>query len=241
MSTEKTISLPVLCAAVLVVTGGLIAVQWGGSEPAAAEVGAPTERAAAPLAAAGKPPTAVSKPVREGSIPPVVAPEDFTWGDPGAPVKIVEFADYQCPYCNRAAKTLATLMKTNRPQDVYIVFKNLPLFMHPSAPMAARAAIAAGRQGKFWAFHDLLFERQTELKSLGKDALFPWIRELGLDERKFIEDMTSRATRAQLDADRAEARRIGISTTPNFFLNGVHRPGLSVTVAQRLIDKLKRQ
>jgi len=106
--------------------------------------------------------------------------------------------------------------------------------------MAARAAIAAGKQGKFWEFHDLLFQRQTELKTLGKDAIFPWILELKLDGRKFIEDMTSRATRAQLNANMAEARRIGIYTTPNFFLNGVHRPGLSVTVAQRLIDKLKR-
>ena len=106
--------------------------------------------------------------------------------------------------------------------------------------MAARAAIAAGRQGKFWEFHNLLFQRQSELKTLGKDALWPWIRELKLDERKFIEDMTSRATRAQVDADAAEARRIGIYTTPNFFINGRHRPGLSMQVVQRMVEQARK-
>ena len=66
------------------------------------------------------------------------------------------------------------------------------------------------------------------------------IRELKLDERKFIEDMTSRATRAQVDADAAEARRIGIYTTPNFFINGRHRPGLSMQVVQRMVEQARK-
>ena len=178
---------------------------------------------------------------REGSLPPTIAPEDFSWGDPNAPVQIVEFADYQCPYCSKTAEMLAKIKKTYKPEEVYIVFKNLPLtYIHPSAPMAARAAIAAGRQGKFWEFHNLLFQRQSELKTLGKDALWPWIRELKLDERKFIEDMTSRATRAQVEADSAEARRIGIYTTPNFFINGRHRPGLSLQVVQRMVEQARK-
>ncbi|HBU48751.1 MAG TPA: hypothetical protein DEB46_10605 [Myxococcales bacterium] len=183
----------------------------------------------------------IKEPPREGSLPPTIAPEDFSWGDPNAPVQIVEFADYQCPYCSKTAEMLAKIKKTYKPEEVYIVFKNLPLtYIHPSAPMAARAAIAAGRQGKFWEFHNLLFQRQSELKTLGKDALWPWIRELKLDERKFIEDMTSRATRAQVDADAAEARRIGIYTTPNFFINGRHRPGLSMQVVQRMVEQARK-
>lgn len=197
-------------------------------------------RAGEPVQTASAGVKEVKEPPRPGSIPPTIAPEDFSWGDPNAPVQIVEFADYQCPYCSKSAEMLAKLRKNYKPEDVYIVFKNLPLtYLHRSAPMAARAATAAGRQGKFWEFHDLLFRRQSELKTLGKDALWPWIRELKLDERKFIEDMTSQATRAQVDADAAEARRIGIFTTPNFFLNGKHRPGLSYQVVQRMIDQNK--
>ena len=183
----------------------------------------------------------IKEPPREGSLPPTITPEDFSWGDPNAPVQIVTFADYQCPYCSKTAEMLAKLKKTYKPEEIYIVFKNLPLtWLHPSAPMAARAAIASGRQGKFWEFHDLLFQRQSELKTLGKDALWPWIRELKLDERKFIEDMTSRATRAQVEADSAEARRIGIYTTPNFFINGRHRPGLSLQVVQRMVEQARK-
>ncbi len=98
-----------------------------------------------------------------------------------------------------------------------LVFKNLPLDMHQNAMSAALAAAAAGKQGKFWEFHDKLFANQAQLDP---DTYKRYAGELGLDVARFEKDLADPATRKGIDADKAEAQSLGVTGTPGFFVNG---------------------
>jgi protein-disulfide isomerase len=142
-------------------------------------------------------------------------------GDPEAKVTIVEFSDFQCPFCGRAIPVLKQV-ESKYGKDVRLAFKHNPLPMHPDAPYAARAAIAAGKQGKFWQMHDKLFEAniagtQDGLKPVPIDAM---ARDLGLDLDQFHRDISSQEVKDQVDADQAQARALGASGTPYFYVNG---------------------
>lgn len=141
---------------------------------------------------------------------PVKGPKD-------ARVTIIEFSDFQCPYCTRANETVKEIVKAY-PKDVKIVFKNLPLPFHKEADPAARAALAAGKQGKFWEMHDALFANQASLKA---DFYTAKAKELGLDVEKFKKDMESDEIKNQVKEDANLAQKHGISGTPGFFVNGV--------------------
>ena len=138
-------------------------------------------------------------------------------GPAGAKVTIIEFSDFQCPFCKRGKDTMEQVMK-KYPNDVKVVFKNLPLPMHPEANPAARAALAAGKQGKFWEMHDALFDNQG---SLGTDFYTDQAKKLGLDVDKFKKDMDAPDIAAAIKADSDLAQQNGISGTPGFFVNGV--------------------
>lgn len=161
----------------------------------------------------------------DGSLTRMVADERWPalYGD-DAPMKgaakplvtIVEYSDFECPFCGGFATTLDELVH-NYPDDVRIVFQQFPLAMHPGAEPAARASIAAQAQGRFWAMHDRLFrERHVG----GEEALVELAGELGLDQARFGADLSSEATAKRVADEQAFGRTIGVRSTPNFFING---------------------
>ena len=145
-----------------------------------------------------------------------VKPGDAIKGNPNAPVTIVEFSDFQCPFCSRVNPTIKKIMDTYG-DKVRIVFKHNPLAFHKDAPLASEAALAAGAQGKFWEMHDALFANQRKLK---RPDLEKYAAQIGLNLDQFNADLNSHKFKAQVDADLAQARSIGVRGTPNFFVNG---------------------
>ncbi len=136
-------------------------------------------------------------------------------------VTIVEFSDFQCPFCGQFAQTLHELERSY-PDDVRVVFKQFPLPMHPDAPLAAMAAIAAQQQGKFWAMHDHMFKNRTALK---RDDLVRHAKDLGLDVEAFEAALDDPATKHRLDLEMMLGRQLGVRGTPSFFLNGRFHSG----------------
>jgi protein-disulfide isomerase len=142
-------------------------------------------------------------------------------GDPEAKVTIVEFSDFECPFCGRAIEVLKQV-EARYGKDVRLAFKHNPLPMHPDAPYAARAAIAAGKQAKFWQMHDKLFEANVARtpNGLKPDRIDQMARDLGLDLDRFHRDVDSQEAKDQVEADQAQARTLGASGTPYFYVNG---------------------
>ncbi|HET6585644.1 MAG TPA: thioredoxin domain-containing protein [Nannocystaceae bacterium] len=141
-------------------------------------------------------------------------------GPDDALVTIIEFADYQCPYCAKAAGPMMDAVE-DFDDDVRIVFKHYPLNSHDKAIPAARAAWAAHQQGKFWPFHEWLFESKADLAGLEKQ-----ITKLGLDRQQFLTDAASDASAQSVDADFLAGAKVGVTGTPAFFVNGHRYKGL---------------
>lgn len=137
-------------------------------------------------------------------------------GNAKAKLAIVEFSDFQCPFCRRVNPTLAQIEKEYG-DKVRIVFKHLPLEMHPKAPAAHAAAEAAHQQDKFWEMHDLIFNNQ---ESMSPEKYVEYAQRLGLDVERFKRDVASAQVKARIDADQQEAGRLGVTGTPSFFVNG---------------------
>jgi len=138
-------------------------------------------------------------------------------GNPKAPVVIVEFSDFQCPYCRSVQPTLKNLLAKYEGR-VSLAYRDLPLRdIHPQAQLAAEASRCAGEQGKFWEYHDLLFENQNKLN---REGLVEQARTLKLDEKVFDACLSSGKYNAQIEQDRQMGMRAGVSGTPGFFING---------------------
>ena len=137
-------------------------------------------------------------------------------GRDGAKAVIVEFSDFQCPFCARVLPTMKQIQEEYG-DKVRIVFKHLPLRMHSKAPAAHSAAEAAHRQGKFWEMHDRIFANQS---SMSPDKYTEYAREIGLDMERFEKDVALAAVKKRVDGDAAEAARLGVTGTPAFFING---------------------
>jgi protein-disulfide isomerase len=137
-------------------------------------------------------------------------------GDASAPVIIVVFSDFQCPFCARVLPTLDQLDK-DYPGKIRLYFRHNPLPFHQDAALAAQAAVAAEKQGKFWDMHDKLFANQEKLN---KDDLVGYAREIGLDMTKFSADLESAEAKQRVEADLELAKKLGIQGTPNFLING---------------------
>jgi protein-disulfide isomerase len=133
-----------------------------------------------------------------------------------APVTVVEFADFECPFCQRLAPELEELLE-KRSGKVRFVYKFMPLSMHPHGEQAARAAIAAQAQGKFWEMHRQLFANGTHLEDADLET---YAKGLGLDVARFRVDLQSPATKARLDADRKLADDLGVKGTPTLYIDG---------------------
>ncbi len=145
-----------------------------------------------------------------------VPAESPSFGPKYAKVTIVEWSDFQCPYCSRAAPTVEKLRKEYG-NDVHFVFRNLPLPMHANAHIAAQAAMAANAQGKFWEMHDQLFANQA---ALDRASLESTAQKLGLDMSRFGKDIDGAVVQAQIEADMAAATAAGVRGTPTLFING---------------------
>jgi protein-disulfide isomerase len=149
-------------------------------------------------------------------------------------VVIVEFSSYQCPFCGRVRATTSQLLEEYG-DDVGFVFKQRPLAFQQLSDPAARAALAARRQGKFWEFHNKLFDNQREIST---DNFAVWAGELGLDVDKFKADMESDEVKAELQADVALGDRLAAQGTPHFFINGYRLRGAQPLPAfKAIIDR----
>jgi len=137
-------------------------------------------------------------------------------GSPEALVTIVEWSDFQCPFCKRVNPTMAKIQETYG-DKVRIAFKHNPLPMHNRALAAAIAAEAAGRQGKFWEMHDILFENG---RALTDENFEKWATELQLDVDKFKTDMKDKAIETKVKKQQAQGSKLGARGTPAFFVNG---------------------
>ena len=153
-------------------------------------------------------------------------PEDSPWrvkldnapsrGPANAPITIVEFSDFECPFSAQSSRNLRRLVEVY-PTQVRWVSKQFPLKFHKKAPLAHEAALAAGAQGRFFEMAALIFKNQAKLDRADLDG---YARELGLDMAKFSEDMNDRNLRPHVLTDILEARRVGVFATPTLFING---------------------
>lgn len=137
-------------------------------------------------------------------------------GPQDAPILIVEFADYECPYCQRSVADLKKIQEEFAGK-VAVAFKDFPLPMHRNAQKAAEAASCAGRQGRFWDFHDLMFANTQKLEPV---HLKEYARALKLDATRFDQCLDAGEQAAAVRADLAQAQRLGLTGTPSFFING---------------------
>jgi len=171
--------------------------------------------AAAPPAAAPSAPSAPGRPDPKKVFDIEVGDAPIR-GSESAKVTIVEWADFQCPFCVRVDPTLDKIAKEYG-DKVRFAFKHLPLSMHAKARAAHTAAEAAHRQGKFWEMHDRIFANP---KDLSEETYLRYANEIGLDIEKYKSDFSSSSVRKVIDADLAKARELGVSGTPSFFING---------------------
>jgi protein-disulfide isomerase len=143
-------------------------------------------------------------------------------GNPKAKVMIVEFSDFQCPYCGGVQATLQSVL-AKHPDTVALAYRDMPMSkIHPLARKAAEAARCAGEQGKFWEYHDLLFADQSKLD---QDGLMNKARTLKLDEQQFESCLGGEKFKAQIQQDSQDGMRAGVSGTPGFFINGIFLSG----------------
>ena len=155
----------------------------------------------------------------------------YRLGPEDAPVEVIVFSDFQCSFCKRAAAELRRI-STRRPGRVKFYFKHYPLSYHPQAINAAKAAQAAGAQGKFWEMHDLLYAHATELN----DKIYTDLAaRLDLDIKRFNADISSPQTADEVSADRALGEALGIDGTPYFFIDRVPFHGSYLDLEQAII------
>lgn len=140
-----------------------------------------------------------------------------TWGNANAPVTIVEFSDFECPYCSRAVPTIDRIKKEYGPDKVRIIFRDMPLPSHPRANFASLAAHCADEQGKFWEFHDTLFQNQRKLED---SDLKEYAKQHNLDGAKFASCYEAKKHQGTIEKSKAEAQKLGIQATPSFVING---------------------
>lgn len=166
-------------------------------------------------------------------LTPPVGARDHVRGAADAPVTLVEYGDFECPFCGRAYPELKRVLERVGPR-VRFVFRHFPLTeQHPRAQGAAEAAEAAAAQGKFWEMHDLLYQRQA---ALGDDDLVAYARELGLDADRVERELAAHVHRARVRQDFLSGVESGVSGTPMFFINDRRHegPGDARTLAAAL-------
>jgi protein-disulfide isomerase len=146
-----------------------------------------------------------------------------SWGPADAKVTVVEFSDFQCPYCGMFYQQTYPLLKKNYGDKIRFVFKNFPLSLHPDAMPAALAAECANEQGKFWEYHDVLFENQ---QNLNRDGFLKYASQVGVsDIPKFTQCYDSQKYKDKIQADMDAGVRYFVAGTPTFYFNGYYAAG----------------
>jgi len=165
----------------------------------------------------------------------VFSEDAYALGPQDAPITIVEFSDFQCPYCRRWHEEVFETLLGSYPGQIRIVYRHLPLTsIHPDAFAAAEAAMCAGEQSAFWEYHDKLFSSET----LGTGIYTQYAQELNLDMTAFDACMTGHRFQQAIQKDSDFAINLGISSTPTFFINGLAIVGAQpLDVFQQVIDK----
>jgi protein-disulfide isomerase len=155
-------------------------------------------------------------------------------GNPHAEVMIVEFSDFQCPFCRKVQPTLKNLL-TKYEGHVSLAYRDFPLRgMHGQAELGAESARCAGEQGKFWEYHDLLFQNPDKLK---RNGLMELARDLKLDEKQFDDCLSGGKYRTKVEEDLQQGIRAGVLGTPGIFINGILLNGAQPeAVFERIID-----
>jgi len=162
-----------------------------------------------------------------------VAADGPAEGPADAPITIIEFSDFQCPYCRRAEPILEQVMQ-HYPGKIRLVYRHFPLGIHPLAEGAALAAVCADRQGHFWDYHQRLFAKGADLKPAG---LLSIATELGMDPKAWQTCTSDQATRQKVASDIQAGHDAGVTGTPAFFINGIPLKGaLPMAEFTRVID-----
>jgi len=158
-------------------------------------------------------------------------------GNKDAPITITEFSDYQCPHCVRLQPILKEVLKAY-PKEVRLVFKNFPLPFHREAKNAAKAAHAAGEQGKFWEMHDAIFKNYN---MLGEEKFKELAGQIGLDVNKFLADYKSNKYEQQIQQDIGLGKSVSVRGTPTLFINGKRIKNRSFNDLKETIDKILKK
>lgn len=168
---------------------------------------------------------------------PVSTDDDPFLGGKNAPVTIIAFADYQCPFSSKAGLTLKDLL-AKRGERVKVVFRDFPLPSHRNATMAAEAAECADEQGKFWEYSELLLRRQS---SLSYEHLKEYARDRGLNTALFTQCLDTGKQRSEVEKDAADAKRAGFTTTPSIVINGYYVSGVpTLAYLEEVIEAMER-
>jgi len=153
---------------------------------------------------------------------PVVNSNDHIFGNPAVKFELVEYGDYECPYCGRAYPIIKDIQQ-KLGNEMKFVFRNFPLSkIHPHAFLAAVATEAAGLQNKFWEMHDIIFENQ---KTLDVENILLFAENIGLDPERFKNDIQQNSLMEKVDKDFESGIRSGVNRTPTFFINGIKYDG----------------
>ncbi len=156
-------------------------------------------------------------------------------GDKNAPVTITMFSDFQCPFCAQAIGIVDETLKQYKPSEVKFVMKQFPLRqIHPNAEPAAEAALAAGKQGKFWEMHDELYKNG---RNLTPETIKGIAEKIGLDMKKFEADRNSPEVKKQIDTELALGQTVDVRGTPSIFINGKVLQNRSVEGMKAQIDE----
>ena len=211
--------LTVLAFAAGILVGYMV---WGLNGPTATQSGAPV---------VGAPVTAEPE-YRRYEIP---TDGYYTLGPADAPITLVEFSDFQCPYCRRWHEETYKPLLAAYPGQIKVVYRNLPLVsIHPDAFSAAEAAMCAGEQNVFWPYHDKLFSSEA----LNEVVYEQYAQELSLNIPTFVDCITEHKYQEEIKSDSDFAINLGISSTPTFFINGLAVVGAQpLDVFTQIIDK----
>ena len=153
---------------------------------------------------------------------PDVTADDHVLGPVDAPVTVIEYGDYECPYCRGAARDVHRLLDLH-PGMIRFVFRNFPIpQLHPHAEQAAEAAEAAAAQGKFWAMYELLLRPSSHLDV---DSLLGYADRVGLDVGRFSNEVIGNVYAARIERDVREGIRNGVNATPKFYVDGARVDG----------------
>jgi protein-disulfide isomerase len=216
---EKSSNLTTLVLFLMIglVLGGVIGFLYG-------RITAPTqiiERVVPQQTPKPSPPSETVAPTTQKNIDMKSLIDDDPWaGNKNAKVIVVEFSDFQCPFCQRAAPTVKQIIETYG-DNILFVYRDFPIHsIHPQAQKAAEASQCAFEQDNFWDYHDKLFERQSEWAASGVPKFKDYAAELGLDTTKFNDCLDSGKYAGEVGGDLSVGQQLGVTGTPTFFVNG---------------------